>query len=380
MARISALALLSGNISVYRAERMTVLYILLAILLLGVLIAVHESGHFLAARLMHIEVEQFAIGVGPKLVSWHSRKHSTLFSIRAVPLGGFCAFYGEHDLNGEKKNDPKSLSSQNVWKRMFMIVMGPGMNFIVALLVAVLFFWGNGVDVATGIDPFVAEVMAAGPAYEAGLKDKDVILEVNGKNMLDGTVDTLVNTISGYREGDPPLKLKVRRGEETVPLTISPVYDAEAGKMRIGITIGGIYRTERIPLDLPGAVAQGWRMCMNASGAVLNALRDLVTVGKGFENMSGPVGIVSILSQEVESGGFRNLVLLLVILSVNLGLMNLLPIPGLDGSRLVFGLIEAVRGKPVPIEKESMIHFVGLMLLLVLLVMFTFNDVIKLFR
>ena len=359
---------------------MTLLYILLAILLLGILIAVHEFGHFFAARLMHIEVEQFAIGFGPKLIKWRSKRHGTFFSVRAVPIGGFCSFYGEHDVNGEMKNDPKSLVNQNVWKRIFMIVMGPGMNFLVALIVAVVFFWASGTDVVTGVDPFVAEVMAAGPAYDAGMKNNDIITEINGKNMLDGTIDTLLNTISGYREGDPPMEVKVLRGKETVPLTVTPVLDAETGRMRVGVTIGGVYRTEHIPLDLPGAAVQGWQLCVNASGAVLNALKDLVTAGKGFENMSGPVGIVSIVSQEVENGGFRNLVLLLVILSVNLGLMNLLPIPGLDGSRLVFGLIEAVRGKPVPIEKESMIHFVGLILLLGLLLIFTFNDVARLFR
>jgi Predicted membrane-associated Zn-dependent proteases 1 len=207
--------------------------------------------------------------------------------------------------------------------------------------------------VATGIDPYIAEVMAAGPAYSAGMQSGDVVTEINGREMLDGTMETLLDTIGGWQEGDEPLRMTIRRGEETVETEITPVWDEAEGKMRIGVRIGGVYRTETQPVTLWGGITHSWEWCVRASGAILGALRDLVTKGEGLDQTSGPVGIVSLVSAEVREGGFSAFVQLLVLISINLGLMNLLPIPGLDGSRLVFGLVEVIRRKPVPTGKGS---------------------------
>ena len=355
------------------------MYILLALLLLAILITVHEFGHFLAARSMKIEVREFAIGMGPKLVKWKSRKYETDFSIRAIPLGGFCAFYGEDDPTGASKDDPRAFPKQNVWKRLFVILMGPMMNFVLAFVLATVFFWANGVNVATGIDPYIAEVMAAGPAYSAGLQQGDVVTEVNGRNMLDGTMETLLDTIANWKEGDAPLRMTIRRGEETLETEMTPVWDEQENKMRIGVSIGGVYRTEMQPVSFLGGIENSWRWCASASGAILGALKDLVTTGKGLDQTSGPVGIVSLVSTEVQEGGLSAFVQLLVLISINLGLMNLLPIPGLDGSRLVFGIVEVIRRKPVPPEKEAMVHLVGMVFLFGLMIFFTFKDVMKLF-
>ena len=355
------------------------MYILLALLLLAILITVHEFGHFLAARSMKIEVREFAIGMGPKLVKWKSRKYETDFSIRAIPLGGFCAFYGEDDPTGASKDDPRAFPKQNVWKRLFVILMGPMMNFVLAFVLATVFFWANGVNVATGIDPYIAEVMAAGPAYTAGLQQGDVVTEVNGRNMLDGTMETLLDTIANWKEGDAPLRMTIRRGEETLETEMTPVWDEQENKMRIGVSIGGVYRTEMQPVSFLGGIENSWRWCARASGAILGALQDLVTTGKGLDQTSGPVGIVSLVSTEVQEGGLSAFVQLLVLISINLGLMNLLPIPGLDGSRLVFGIVEVIRRKPVPPEKEAMVHLVGMVFLFGLMIFFTFKDIMRLF-
>ena len=356
------------------------MYILLAILLLAILVTIHEFGHFIAARLMKIEVTEFAIGFGPKLIKWKSRKHDTVFSVRAVPMGGFCAFYGEDDVKGLSKDDPRAFAKQNVWKRLFVILMGPMMNFVLAFVVATVFYWVNGVGVVTGVDPYIAEVMAAGPAYSAGMQAGDTVTEINGKNMLDGTMDTLLDTISGWKEEDGPLQVTIRRGEETLTKELTPFWDEAEGKMRIGVTIGGVSRVETVPVSFGGGFVNSWRLCVNASGAILGALKDLVTTGKGFEQTSGPVGIVSIVSSEVKEGGFSAFIQLLVLISINLGLMNLLPIPGLDGSRLVFGIVEVIRRKPVPPEKEAVVHLVGMVFLFALMIFFTFKDVIRLFQ
>ena len=356
------------------------MYILLALLLLAILITIHEFGHFTAARLMKIEVREFAVGMGPKLIRWKSRKYETDFSVRAIPLGGFCAFYGEDDVTGEAKDDPRAFPKQNVWKRLFVILMGPMMNFVLAFVVAALFYWACGVTVTTGVDPYIADVMGAGPAYSAGLKAGDKITEINGADMMDGTMETLLDTISAWKEGDEPLKMTVVRGDETFETEMNPIWDENEGKMRIGVSIGGVYRTEQRTVDFFGAVGSSWRLCVNASGAILGALKDLVTTGEGLDQTSGPVGIVSLVSTEVREGGFSAFVQLLTLISINLGLMNLLPIPGLDGSRLLFGIIEVIRRKPIPPQKEAMVHLVGMVFLFGLLIFFTYRDVMKLFQ
>ena len=181
------------------------MYILLAILLLAILITVHEFGHFLAARAMKIEVREFAIGMGPKLIGWKSRKYETAFSVRAIPIGGYCAFYGEDDPTGKSKDDPRAFPKQNVWKRLFVILMGPMMNFVLAL-------------------------------YSAGMQAGDRVTEINGKNMLDGTMDTLLDTLQDWKAGDEPLQMTVKRGDETLHMEMSPVWDETEKKMRRSIT------------------------------------------------------------------------------------------------------------------------------------------------
>ena len=356
------------------------MYIFLAILLLAILIVAHEGGHFWAARWTGIGVREFSVGFGPRLAGWKSRKYETEFSIRAIPLGGFCRFYGEDDTTGEFQDDPRAFANQKLWKRMLVILMGPGMNFILAFVVATVFYWVNGIGVATGVDPYISEVMAAGPAYSAGLQAGDVVEEINGVSMLDGTTDTLINTIAGWKEGDAPLEMTILRNGERTKVSVTPIWDAEAERMRIGVIIGGTYRVEYRPVGFLEGFRYAGEMCWTASGAILSALKNLVTTGEGLDQTAGPVGIVSIVSTEVASGGANAFVQLLALISINLGLMNLLPIPGLDGSRLLFGLIELIRGKPVPPEKEAMVHLVGTVLLFGMLIIFTFKDVARLFQ
>ena len=354
--------------------------VLSAIALLAILIVVHEQGHFWAARLMKIPVLEFAVGFGPKLLGWKSKKHGTSFVLRAIPLGGYCSFYGEDSLEELPKDDPRIFVNHGVWKRMFVIVMGPMMNFLLAFLLATGYYWACGIPTATGVDPYLAEVMAAGPAYDAGLRAGDVIEEINGVPMLDGTTDTLLNTIAAYQPGQGPLELKIRRGQEEKTVSLTPVWDEAEGKMRIGVMIGGRYRVQNTPANLLEAAGASGEMCWQAGGMILSALKRLVTTGEGLDQTSGPVGIISIVSTEVSSGGFQAFLELLITISINLGLMNLLPIPGLDGSRLIFCLLEAIRGKPVPRQKEAIVHTVGMVLLFGLMIVLTFRDVMRLFH
>lgn len=355
------------------------MYIIIALLLLGILVTIHEAGHFLAARLTGIPVSEFAIGMGPKLLGWHSRKHDTKFSLRLIPVGGYCAFMGEDDRDGIHTDDSLAFNNQPVWKRLLTVFSGPLMNFVLAFVVLVFFFWVGGISEVTGIDHFI-EVSAAGPAYSAGLQDGDVIAAVNGIDTLDGTTDTLINAIGSYQEGDAPLHLTIHRGEEVFETDLTPFWDEEEGKYRIGITIRGYYRTENRACGLGEALEQSWDTCVYASGAIISSLKNMITTGEGLDQVSGPVGIVSMVSDQVEAGGLTAFLNYLVVISINLGIMNLLPIPGLDGSRLVFLLIEAIRRKPIPPQKEAMVHLIGMGALMLLMVVLVFKDVVQLIQ
>ena len=363
------------------------MYVLIAIVLLGVLIMVHEAGHFFAARLMGIDVMEFSIGFGPKLLGWKSRRHETAFSLRAIPLGGYCAFYGEDDAKGTHGKDPRAYNNQNVWKRMFCVAMGPLMNFVLAFAVLFGFYCLVGVY---SYDPVLVQVDPAGPAYAAGLRDGDLVCVVNGRDVRDGTAQTLIDMIASYRPGDAPLHVEALRGDEWVAADVTPVWVQEEGRAYMQVTIQS---TPRMVTDAAGgervatrrltageSLSASWSVCVNASGMILGALRELVTTGEGLDQTSGPVGVVTLVSREVREGGALAFINLMVVLSINLGVMNLLPIPGLDGSRLVFHLVEAVRRKPVPPEKEAMVHLVGMGFLFAVMIFFTFKDVMRLFQ
>lgn len=356
------------------------MYVLIALLLLGILITVHEAGHFMAARLTGIDVSEFAIGMGPKLLSWKSKKYDTQFSLRLIPVGGFCAFYGEDDVEGKHTADSRAYNNQAVWKRILTVAMGPLMNFVLAFVVTLLFYWIGGLNVATGVDPFIQQVNAAGPAYDAGLQDGDVIESINGVNMLDGTMETLMNTIGAYREGDEPLQAVIHRGDTTFETELTPIWNDTEGRALIGVTLNGLYRYETRPCSFLEAAAESWDTCVYAGGVIITALKDLVTTGEGLDQTSGPVGVVSMVSQQVAVGGFETFLNYLVVISINLGIMNLLPIPGLDGSRLIFLIIEAIRRKPVAPQKEAMVHLIGMLFLFAVMIFFTFKDIMRLFQ
>lgn len=347
------------------------MYVLIGILLLGILIAVHEFGHFIAARICGIEVMEFAIGMGPKLFGW-TGKSGTKFSLRAIPLGGFCAFYGEDDVEGKTKDDPRAYSKQNVWKRIFTVAMGPMMNFILAFLVALGFYWTSGM---MEVLPVIDMVDPASPAAEAGIQPGDRIIAVDGVDYTDAPVTAIQAALN---TGGAPVDvtLQQREGDSAqITLRLTPAWNEQAKRYLIGIT----FATRSTPLPLGTAVTKAWSYCKDAGTAVFDALSGLFTDPEIRDQVAGPVGTIQVVSQAVKKDGFDAFISLLVMISVNLGIMNLLPIPGLDGSRIVFHLIEAVRGKPIKPEREALVHFIGMIFLLGLMVFFTFKDVARIF-
>ena len=337
------------------------MYVILALLLVGLLIMAHEAGHYLAARACGFEVQEFAMGMGPLLCRWKNRR-GTQFSLRLLPIGGFCQFYGED----EEVSDPRAFNNQFVWKRLATVVSGPLMNFVVAFVVVVLYLSALGVPVTV---PRVGAVEAH--AAKAGLMAGDTLLYVN--DVKAESSDVVLSTIMA--SGGETVTLFVERDGKEIEIPIAPFYDEEVSRYRVGFTFA--QERERVSFlqSIPFSVSYN----VESARLIGMTLKDLVFKGKGADEVTGPVGTVYVIQEVTQEGGLDIYLELLALISVNLGMMNLLPIPGLDGSRLLFLLVEGVRGKPVKRELEGAIHGAGLILLMGLMVLLTYKDIMQIF-
>lgn len=334
-----------------------VLQILVTIVILSVLVTVHELGHYTAGRLLGFTITEFAVGMGPKV--WGFKKKGIEYNLRAFPIGGMCQFYGEDD----GVSDARCFNAQKAWKRAIVLAAGPVMNFVLAFLIAIGMYMGWGTYDISQVE--VLGVNENGAAMEAGLEIGDRILRVNGE-AVEG-IDSL-SVLIDKAEGE--IDLEVRRGKETLNLYMTPYYDEAEGRKLVGITIGN----PRVPNDFFTAVKNGAGYCWDMAGIVFESFGMLFRGEAGVEDLSGVVGVTRVVGLAI-SYGWDVVVGMAVMISVNLGVMNLLPIPALDGGRLLFVLIEWIRGKPVPPEKEGLVHGIGFILLMVLMVVLVIKDV-----
>ncbi len=358
---------------------MTFLYVLAAIVMFGILITVHESGHFFAARLCKIPVREFSIGFGPSFFRRTSGKHGTEFHLRLIPLGGYCAFYGEDDVLKDRSDDPRTFSNHPVARRLLVIVMGSLMNLALAFLAAVLFYALSGIPQVTGAyTTQVQTVSEDSPAEAAGLMAGDRITSVNGA-LITNNLSELINEYS-YK-GALPLQIRIARlydgMESELDLEVTPLYDQRAGRYMMGIEV----LTSRPVLWKPGGVGEvlgsAYAFCRDSGLAIIDALKNLLTRGEGASEMTGIVGIIQLVVEETRETQLQGYLSLMTLISINLGLFNLLPIPGLDGSRLLFLLVEALRGKPI--KREAYVHAAGMILLFALMALISFRDILRLF-
>ncbi|PKM95747.1 MAG: RIP metalloprotease RseP [Firmicutes bacterium HGW-Firmicutes-1] len=344
----------------------SIISILVAILIFGLIVLVHEFGHFFFARRNGITVEEFAIGMGPKIVG--KKLGDTLFSIRALPFGGFCRLLGEDEL----VEDVNAYSSKSVWAKIQVVIGGPLFNMLLAFVFAIVFLLISG----RVLTPVISEVSEGSPAQAAGLQIGDKLVAINDKNIVAyNEVQIYINENKGQA-----IELTYKRNGEKIDTVITPKLDKD-NLYRIGVS--------------PTAVSMS-----NPLNVVKYALIEIVfwvkMVFYGFgmlfsgaisaNEVAGPVGIVTVVSEGYKSSiemGLLSVIqtisFFIILLSANLGIMNLLPIPALDGGRLVFLIIEAIRRKPMNEEKEGKIHFIGYVLLMLLMVVVLFNDVRKLF-
>lgn len=339
--------------------------IIIAIVLFSVIVLFHELGHFLAARLNGIEVDEFALGMGPLLFSKEYK--GTRYCIRALPIGGACMMGEDDEATGEEGN----FHSKPVWARIMVIVAGPVFNFIMAFVLSVI------LTVMVGYDPpTVSEISQGSPAKEAGLQAGDRIVRMGNKKIH---IFREISAYNQFHQGET-VDVTYERGGERHTVTIKPAYDEELDYYLLGVGRGANQKAGFLTSLQYGAYEVKYWVCVTASG-----LKMLLTGRAGLDQMSGPVGIVNMVDDAYTSSvsyGFSviaaNMMNMAILLSANLGVMNLLPIPALDGGRLVFLILEAIRRKRVPPEKEGYVHFIGFALLMVLMVVVLYNDIRRL--
>ena len=344
-----------------------------AVLIFGIIIMIHEFGHFLFAKLNGIGVIEFSLGMGPRLYSFE--KGGTRYSIKILPFGGSCMMLGED----EENSDQSAFNNKSVWARISVVAAGPIFNFLLAFLLSMVIVGLTGYQPAT-----VMEVMDGYPAKEAGLLPGDLITEINGRNIHSKDDITLyIQTHAGKTITVEYKRADGNGGVERRSAVIVPQYSEEDGGYLMGVRFDGVAKPVSGLGQLLVHSAYEVKYWIQY---VFDAFYMMFHGEVSLNDLSGPVGIVTTIDDTVDQviPYGRTVVILTLInfcilLSANLGVMNLLPIPALDGGRLVFLFIEAVRGKPIDKEKEGMVHMAGMMLLMALMVLVLFNDVRNLF-
>ena len=349
---------------------MTIVYILTAILLFGVLISVHETGHFTAAKLCGVKVNEFAVGMGPAIIK--RRKGETDYSLRCIPIGGFCSMAGED----EESDDPRAFTNQPAWKRLIILVAGSFMNFLLGMLIIAILF----APARAFISPVIAQ-FAEGCPYDGPLQVGDRFWSVDGHRIYqyydfsdymdkNGTVHDIVVIRDGHR-----FKLNDFNMEKLL-------YEGETQK-RYGFSFG--YEEATFTVKLRNV----WNTSMEFVRWVWAGLSELVNGRVSMNEISGPVGIVDMIAEtgeqaETTSDAFYSIFYLGAFIAINLAVMNMLPIPALDGGRvfllIVTTVIEKIIGKKLDPKYEGYIHAAGMVLLLAFMAFVMFNDVLKLFR
>lgn len=347
--------------------------IILFLIIFLVVVIAHEFGHFIVAKKNGIRVVEFFIGMGPSLFSF--QKGETKYSLKLFPIGGACMFEGEDGLEKEKGEiSERAFPNAPVWARVATIFAGPLFNFLLAFVMAVIL-----VSVCGITTPEVLSVSEDGRAAQAGMQTGDVITKINGKSVHLGGEVTLISQLNTKGE---TLTITYERNGQEGTAVINPSYDEATGRYYMGVGIGGYLKCN---------VLQTFEYAFYTMKfyveSTFKSLGMLVTGQLSKDDVSGPVGLVKVVDEVYDSAKvygaldvMLNMMEIALLLSVNLGIMNLLPFPALDGGRLVFLLVEAFRGKPIPPEKEGMVHLAGMMALMVLMVLVFFNDITKFFR
>ena len=325
--------------------------VIIAILVFNAIVFVHEAGHFVAARLSGIKVVEFALGMGPKIVG--KKFGETMYSLRAFPIGGFCLMLGED----EENKDPGAFNNNPIRSRIAAVAAGPIVNLLAAILIYSLV-------IAPIAAPIIGQVTKGMPAEKAGIVAGDKIVRINDVKINDW--QEMKPEIAKY-EGEQ-ITVTIESNGEQRDVQLTPVKNPNTDDVIIGVAqkvkIGGF------------SLVEGIKTTGTISKLMLNFLGQLV-VGKADANEVGGAISIFVYMNDAAKTGFISVLFITAMISLNLGIINLLPLPALDGGRLLFLIVELIRRKPVPAEKEGMVHFVGLVALMALAIFLMYKDILR---
>lgn len=345
---------------------MTIIYF---ILILGIVVLIHEFGHFIFAKKAGIYVYEFSIGMGPQLFKFHRKNDETEYSIRLLPIGGYVQMAGE-DMEEEESDIPKEkqMTNKKWYQRFLTIIAGILFNFLLAIVIFFIVGLVNGVPTDTTT---VAEVTKDSAALEAGLQSGDVIEKINGKTILSSDHLMLLVQVNGKETMD----VVVDRDGKEVALEITPkkVEVDDQVTYQYGFSLNNT-----VVHNFFAAVKYGFTKMFSLLHQMILIIGYLIIGKLSLSSLAGPVGIYTVVEQSAEAG-LMSLVYLVGFLSLNVGFINLLPIPAFDGGRILFLIIEKIKGSRVNPKVENTIHAIGFIFLMILMVLITYNDIMRLF-
>lgn len=356
---------------------MNIFPVVVAILVFLLIIMVHELGHFAAAKACGIYVKQFAFGMGPALFKKQGKE--TEYVVRAFPVGGYCAFETDIEDFDEEKGDivepnPRAFNRKPVWQRMIVLVCGPLMNLILGFIVVVISLCSSEAIASTTVSEFREQSVSS-----SQLMVNDEILNIEGLPIYSASDITYKMQSSDRKNeaGNLVFDITVRRNGETVLLKDVEFLTTNRQDGTKGVYFDFlVYRLEK---NFGNVIGMGFRESFSTARVILLTIVDVVKGKYGLNDFSGPIGVGSVITEAVKTYTFSDFMSVMALLSINVGVFNLLPIPGLDGARLIFLIIELIRRKPVKPQVEGMIHFAGMALLLLFIIVISFNDISKLF-
>ena len=358
----------------------TIITLIVFLLILGTIIIIHEFGHFIAAKIFGVYCSHFSIGFGPKI--WSKKGKETEYEIRALPFGGFVSMAGEEQSDDEELKDipiERTLKGIKSYQKVIIFLAGVFMNFVLAIVVTF------GVNVISGQLPVqnaqIGQVIENSPAQQAGLKAGDVLQELTvnetGEVILVSNFEDIQLTQKGLNTTADTIhvKLKVDRQGKTETLQATLKYDQSSQAYKLGI-----YQATR-SMNVAEAIQYTFISIGEMSMAIFAALSQLITrFSETVTQLSGPVGIYQVTSQVTETGQITYILNLLSLLSVNVGIFNLLPIPALDGCQVIFAIVEKIIGRELPEKVKVALQLCGLGLVMLLMIFVTYQDILRIFQ
>lgn len=350
---------------------MWIVTLLLFVLILGIIVLVHEFGHFIWAKIFKVHIYEFSIGMGPKIFS-KKGKDKIDYSIRAFPIGGFVSMAGEVYADDDKVKKEDLMCNKPWYARTMILLAGVINNFILALLLLFVYalIWG-----ATPTEPIVGEVLENYPAAQAGLKAGDEIIKINGQKVSSWDAAQLVlvyKNNKGYTEFEV-----LREGGTTDIIKVSPIKeaDAETGEERM---VFGFSVDTKIEKGFIPSLKFAFAKFGSVFDSMKLTIKGLFTGKISLNSLSGPVGIYQVVDQGAKLG-ISYIIYLIAFLSINVGFINVLPFPAFDGGRVLFIIIEKIKGSPINAKIENAFHTIGFLLLMALMIYITYRDILNLF-